>query len=561
MAAAGLVIVTVIWAMLPLLAHAAVAPNCRQSRPCTAASFSGALPAGASIEEVVSVPNNGSYGEGASDLGYPGYALKLPPVCAVTVRVNSGNSNYRFGLFLPAAANWSSRFLAVGGYSQAGGINWPDMGQGPHYGMATLSSDLGHNSTGAALDWATPETLLDWGYRALNGSVFLGKALTEAYYRKKITYSYWSGCSTGGRQGLKEIQISPESFDGALVGSAAWYTDHLFPWITKIATYNLPLTDAKHIDVPQFTLLAQTVLSQCDSQDGQADGIVSSPDTCVVDLTAIQCGDPRANATNCLTAPQVQTAKNIYADYTTDYGTFVSNGFSLSSEDQWDTFLSFGAPQDFDVLYERYWLYNDSSWNWTQYNDSVVADSDRINPGRATADDYDISAFRDRGGKVLMYHGLSDGVVPTKTSGLYYNRTMEAMRSADLGDFFRLFYVPGMQHCWFSPPEVNAPWAFGGAGQATQLLSLVGLGDGWSTPGFLGDARYDALAALVQWTEEGVAVDSLIATTWNDNLTVTRQRPLCPWPKKAVYDGVGDINEAESWDCSGVDSNSNYTCS
>lgn len=542
------IILPTVWAAFQLSAHAA-AVNCRQSKPCTAATFTSVLPAGASIERVASVGKGGSYGEGASDLGYPGNAQNLPAVCAVTVRVTSGKSKYRFGLFLPTAANWNTKFLAVGGYSQAGGINWPDMGQGPHYGMATLSSDLGHNSTGADLNWATPDTLLDWGYRALNGSVFLAKALTEAYYQKSITYSYWSGCSTGGRQGLKEIQISPESFDGALIGSAAWYTNHLFPWITKIATYNLPTSDPKHIDVPQFTLLAQTMQSQCDAQDGLTDNIVSSPDTCKVDLTAIQCGDPRANATNCLTAPQIQTAENIYADYTTSSGKFVHNGFSLSSEDQWSTFLSFGAPEDFDVRYERFWLYDDPSWNWTQYSDSVVDDSERIDPGRATADDYDISAFKKRGGKVLMYHGLADGVVPTKSSGLYYNRTMAAMGTSSLQDFFRLFYVPGMQHCWFTPPDVQAPYAFGGAGQATQLLAQAGFGQGWSTPGFLGDAKYDALVALMNWVEKGTAVDSVVATTWNSNGAVARQRPLCPWPKRAVYKGTGNQNNAASWNC------------
>jgi feruloyl esterase len=538
-----------IWALFHLLARAGPVLDYRQSR-CAAATFASTLPAGATIEKVAAVRNGGSYGEGPSNLGYPSSAQNLPALCAVTVRVAvpGSGSRYRFGLFLPA--DWNSRFLAVGGYSQAGGINWPDMGQGPHYGLATLSTDTGHNSTGDALDWATPDALLDWGYRALNGSVFLGKALTRAYYGRAIAYSYWSGCSTGGRQGLKEIQISPESFDGALIGAAAWHTNHLFPWITKIATYNLPSSDPKHIDVPQFALLARTVRAQCDSRDGSADSIVSAPDACALDLTAVQCGDPRANATDCLTAAQVQTARNIYADYVTGAGKFVHHGFTPGSEDQWSTFLSFGAPEDFDVRYERFWLYGDPGWNWTQYTDAVVDDSERINPGNATADAYDISAFKKRGGKVLMYHGLADGVVPTKSSGLYYNRTAAAMGTlAPLQDFFRLFYVPGMQHCWSTPAAVDAPWAFGGAGQATQMLLQAGFGQGWSVPGFLGDARYDALVALMNWVEKGTAVDSVVATTWKANGAVSRQRPLCPWPKRAVYKGSGNRNDAASWSC------------
>jgi feruloyl esterase len=115
----AVIVVPLVWAVLQVLqrTHAATL-NCRQPKPCAASSFASVLPAGASIEKVVSVPNGGSYGEGASDLGYPGSALNLPPVCAVTVRVVAGKSRYRFGLFLPSAANWNSKFLAVGGYSQ-----------------------------------------------------------------------------------------------------------------------------------------------------------------------------------------------------------------------------------------------------------------------------------------------------------------------------------------------------------------------------------------------------------------------------------------------------------
>lgn len=539
----------VIWTLLDVC-NAEPLPSRRQCNRCVASTFTSTLTPGASIERINPVPAGSSYGEGTSNLGYPSDAQNLPAVCAVTVRVTvSPTSQYRLGLFLPKPADWNGKFLAVGGYSQAGGINWPDMGQGPHYGFATLSTDTGHNSTAADLDWATPDTLLDWGYRALNGSVFLGKALTKAYYGKGISYSYWSGCSTGGRQGLKEIQISPESFDGALVGAPAWDTKHLFPWITKIATYNLPVNDQKHLDLPQFALLAAAVLAQCDGQDGQNDTIISSPDTCALDLTAIQCGDPRSDPTNCLSPAQVQTARNIYSDYITGDGKFVSHGFTPGSENQWATFLSSGALEDFDVRYERFWLYNDSSWPWTKYTDTVVDDSERINPGNATADAFDISAFKRRGGKLLMYHGLADGVVPTKSSEQYLNQTMAALNTSTLQDFFRLFYVPGMAHCWFTQPEVNAPWAFGGAGQATQLLSQAAFGQGWSVPGFENMAEYDALVALMEWVEEGKAVDSLVATTWDATAKVSRQRPLCPWPKKAIYGGNGDQNLAASWSC------------
>jgi feruloyl esterase len=159
---------------------------------------------------------------------------------------------------------------------------------------------------------------------------------------------------------------------------------------------------------------------------------------------------------------------------------------------------------------------------------------------------YDLSDFRSRGGKMIMYHGLADGLVPTKGSQFYYNRTAATMGGlARTRDFFRLFLVPGMQHCWGT--TVDAPWNFAGAFQAGFLGN-----DTWSVPGFR-DARHDALLALVDWVEEGRAPDSIVATTWESSMNassgVKSQRPLCAFPEKAVYHGHGKVRAASSWSC------------
>ncbi|RYP15292.1 hypothetical protein DL765_005816 [Monosporascus sp. GIB2] len=201
-----------------------------------------------------------------------GFSLRGPPP-----PVAACSSSFRFGLFLPDAEKaWNRRFLAVGNGGFAGGINWLEMGIGTRYGFAALSTDTGHNSTAAQLEWALrrPESRTDWGWRALHGSVELGKRLVEAYYADNvdnsdnndeenkernggrtgsssnnvIKYSYFSGCSTGGRQGLKEAQISPGSFDGVLVGAPAWfYTSRLNNWGTKVAQWNWPADSPRHI--------------------------------------------------------------------------------------------------------------------------------------------------------------------------------------------------------------------------------------------------------------------------------------------------------------------------
>lgn len=386
----------------------------------------------------------------------------------------------------------------------------------------------------------------------MHGSVTLGKALTAEYYGSDVRYSYYSGCSTGGRQGLKEVQISPESFDGALVGAAAWDTDVINNYATAIGLFDLPVGAANFINYTRFPVLADEVVRQCDGADGVLDGIVSAPQLCDFDYGALQCGSANValSASECFTAAQVQTLKNIYNDWRTKSGEFLYPGLSLSSEDGWyaGTLLGWPEPSPFGVGYQRYFLYNDPDWPWQSFNDSSVTYAEKKRPGQATAAQYDISAFRDRGGKVLMYHGIADGLVVTKGSELYYKRTKLALGCDDddrVGDFFRLFLIPGMGHCLGS--AVEAPWYIAGEYQAEAVSNGT-----WSVPGFR-DARHDALLALMQWTEHGEAPDQIIATAWNSQYNtssgVLRQRPLCPFPAMANWDRRGDINEASSWSC------------
>jgi feruloyl esterase len=150
-----------------------------------------------------------------------------------------------------------------------------------------------------------------------------------------------------------------------------------------------------------------------------------------------------------------------------------------------------------------------------------------------------------------MFHGLSDGLIPTRSSLVFYNRTAEAVGGTDkLTDWFRFFLVPGMQHV--KGTAVDAPWYFAQANAAAALGTDI-----YSVPGFE-DAQHDALLALMAWveTDKGrIAPSQIIATTWVNSTDfrsgVLRQRPLCPWPKTAVYGGVGDVDCAQSWQCSG----------
>lgn len=347
---------------------------------------------------------------------------------------------------------------------------------------------------------------------------------------------------------MKEVQLYPDSFDGALIGSPAWYTSHINTYVTKLGGFNLPLNGSNHIpDDVYLGWYADAIRSQCDPVDGVTDGIVSDPDGCTIDYDAFRCGNEGVNASQCLTDAQIQTAQNIYSDYLDNKtGAYLYSGLSKSSEMQWSVLLGGDTPSPFGEDFERYFLYDDPNWSWENYTDQVVYDAERINPGNATADKYDLSDFKNRGGKMIMYHGTADGVVPTKGSALYYDRVTDAM--GDPHDFYRLFFIPGMQHCWAT--EEDAPWAIAGAFQAGWLGH-----DEWSVPGYR-DSKHDALMALMDWVENGTEVDSIIATTWNQcdstvcyyTSGVLRQRPLCPYPQTAVMTGTNE-KLPTSWEC------------
>ncbi|KAB5578123.1 feruloyl esterase B [Coniochaeta sp. 2T2.1] len=517
------------------------------STACSLDTFKDILGSSATVLSAVSVPKGGSYGEGAANLLYPQNPTNLPSLCAVIVNVSSSpESSYRFGVFLPEV--WNSRFLAVGNAGFGGGINWLDMAQGVRYGHAVVSTDTGHNSSVGDNTWALnrPETVKDFGHRAVHGSVELGKMITEAYYDSKIKYSYYSGGSTGGRQGLKEAQISPDSFDGMVIGAPAWWTSHLQTWTTKVATFNLPTDGPNRVPSSFFPILEKEVLRQCDGVDGVEDGIITRPDLCNFDISTLACAADQSPAPTCLTPAQIQTVQNIYAPYIAD-GKFAFPGMGLSSEPQWAFLLSGDAPSSFGDGYIQNYLLNDPTWHWTSYTDDIIWQADAADPGDCDADAYaDMAAFRDRGGKIFMYHGQSDALIPFGSGGVFYNKTAEALGGhTALRDWFRYFEVPGMLHV--TGTAEDAPWYFAGANAA----AVLGL-DVYSTPGFE-DARHDAFLAVMDWVENGKVIDDIVATTWtkwdDPSSGVLRQRPLCPYPQKQAYDGKGDEKKAESFYC------------
>ncbi|EGP91498.1 putative ferulic acid Esterase/Feruloyl esterase [Zymoseptoria tritici IPO323] len=531
--------------MLPLLSSA-------RTLDCSISAFQAILPSTATVVSANWQADNSTFQVPSSNVAYPVSPTNLRALCAVEVNVTSSlTSAYGFGLFLPR--EWNTRFLAVGNGGFAGGVNWLDMGAGVGYGFAVMSTDTGHSSVSTDGRWAlNEESVNDWGYRAMHGSVVLAKDIVEAYYSSPPVFNYFSGCSTGGRQGLKEVELYPEDFDGVLAGAPAWWTSHLQPWTVNIALYNLPNTTAGHIPRSLFPAIEAEVLRQCDGADGLVDSIISSPRECNFSSEALLCGSDTVSQTRagCLTAPQLGTLSRIYADYYGTNHTFVLPGLELGSEAQWEVLLGGNEPAGLGTDYVRYFLLKDPDWDFNDYNDSIVDIADKLQPGNATVG-LDLSAFHAKGGKLLQYHGMADALIPTGSSSLYYTDVARTLRprGVDLDSWYRHFLVPGMQHCSGTPAGVEAPWYFAGANQAGRLGTGVS-----GVPGFR-DPEHDALLALMEWTEKGQAPDRIIATKWKSDALhdeVLRQRPLCPYPHTAKYGGNGDPDLAESWACDGL---------
>ncbi|KAI5369484.1 Putative tannase/feruloyl esterase, alpha/Beta hydrolase [Septoria linicola] len=516
---------------------------------CTPEAFQQIVPSTATVEFARQLQDNATFEVPEGNVAYPISPTQLRALCVVQVNVTSSPSSmYSFGLFLPE--NWNGRFLAVGNGGFSGGINWLDAAAGVGYGFASMSTDTGHSSVSSDLSWALnePEKQIDFGYRAMHGSVVLAKEIVAAYHGTNSSYSYYSGCSTGGRQGLKDIELYPEDFNGVLAGAPAWWTAHLQTWTVRLALYNLPTTAEHHIPPALFPTIASEVLRQCDPQDGLIDTIISDPRACHFVPETLLCSPRSTNTSECLTPAQLTTLDHIYHDYVDTNQTFVFPHLEIGSEGQWEVLLGSTQPSGLGTGYVQNLLLNDPDWSFYDFNYSIVAFADKLDPGNATADNFDLSPFHKAGGKLLHYHGLADGLIATGSSDYFYSQVIRTLRpqGIELDSWYRYFPVPGMQHCGGTAADVNSPWYFAGANQAADLNPSVN-----GVPGFR-DADHDALLALMRWTENATAPDQIIATKWhNDTLQdkVLRQRPLCPYPQRAEYAGNGDPDAAENWQC------------
>ncbi len=425
----------------------------------------------------------------------------------------TADSDIKIEVWMPTAG-WNGKFQAVGNGGWAGFLAYPAMAETLGRGYATSSTDTGHTGGSGSFVIGHPEKYIDFAYRAVHEMTVKAKAIVTAFYATPPKRSYWNGCSTGGRQGLAEVQRYPNDFDGVIAGAQANPRTHLNAWGISLA--QAALTDpAAFIPPTKYPAIHRAVLTACDALDGVTDGLVSEPTRCKFDPQILACEG--ADGPGCLTARQVQTARTMMSPAKTAGGAEIFPGHALGAELGWGALAEGPEPVPLVIDHYRYVVFKDPTWEWRTFSmDRDVAIADKVDNGTINAIDPNIQSFTRRGGKLLMYHGWADALVSPGTSINYFNTVVKALGGpAKTAESVRLFMVPGMGHCRG--------------------------GDGPNT--------FDMMAALERWVEGGIAPDRIIASHMNDG-RADRTRPLCPYPQVAVYRGTGNTDDEANFACS-----------
>lgn len=455
------------------------------------------------------------------------------PLCRVQSNITtSTTSGLHFEAWLPQ--NWTGRFLSTGNGGLGGCVQYDDVEWAASLGFATVATNNGHDGMSGKPFFQKPEIVEDFAFRAIKTGVVVGKNVSQAFYGKPYSKSYYLGCSTGGRQGMKMVQDYPDLFDGVSAGAPALNFNNLNTW----SGHFLPVTGSNTSDtfVSQdlWNVVHQDMLSQCDALDGLPDGILEAPDLCRYKADGLLCGNGTAQPGSCLTAKQVNTVNTIFSDMLAPNGTVLYPRMQPGSEatGAFDTYYNGQASDKSDWI--KFVVMADPAFDLAKFTPDLWARSDELNPANIATLEADISAFRDRGGKLLHYHGTMDPVISSDMSPRYYESVRAALRlePADMDAFYRYFRISGMGHC------SGGPGAHFIGNQRKQLA-------------FLDKPDESVLMSLVRWVEQGQAPDFVAGTAFVDDKQggqVAFSRKHCRWPLMNKFMG-GDSNSADSWSC------------
>lgn len=423
----------------------------------------------------------------------------------------------RFELRLPTE-NWYQRFMysGCGGFCgrvdfrvrAAEGCSAVENGE-----FAMVASDLGHHTPEGNADtiWAAgnQQGKIDYGYRGVHVVTVAAKAIIEKFYGQAPAYSYFNGCSDGGREGMMEVQRYPEDFDGVIAGAPVMNNTANNTIFHAWSAKHLVRSDGSRVFAENdLGVLHAAALAACDlAGDGIRDGLVSDPFSCTFDPVVLLC--EAGEAGDCLTGEQVAAARALYSGPMDSSGRRLFFGRPIGSE------LAWGGPNP--VAYAGAFVRHMSEDEPREFDLETFGfepeDLRRYNSLSSifNATDTDISAFRDAGGKLIMWHGLADPGVPAEGTLHYYNAVRERLGTST-DDFLTMYLLPGVGHC--------------GGGHGPDRINLVN--------------------AIMAWVEDGVAPGA-IETVRREYGRVVQSRPVYPYPATATYIGEGNVLDANSF--------------
>ena len=431
----------------------------------------------------------------------------------------------KFELLLPNA--WNARFVMGGGGGFVGSIQNTARSR-VHDGYATVGTNTGHESHGLKADWALyhMERQVNFGHLAVHRTAEVAKTLIAQYYCAYPDYNYFMGCSRGGGQALIEAQRYPSDFDGIVSAAPVidWpATGAEFIQNMQILYPNPAKLDAPLISQVHVQLLQEAVLEQCDALDGIKDQILNDPRDCAFDFSLLpQCPD-EAGGKDCFTAAQIQAVQLIYEGATNQEGA-IYPGFPFGCENEPGGWLPWivgphpgamelGFPSlhfAFGTEMFKYLVFQNPDWDYSTYDFGNFSRDTQYAAAYLNATNTAYGAFKNRGGKMIMYHGWNDPALSAYTAIEHYEEAKA--KDNELEDYIRLFMLPGVLHCGGGPGPSQADW-----------LELIRV-----------------------WVEEDKAPERVVVSkTENDEVVMTR--PVFPYPGIAVYDGSGDPNKEGSF--------------
>jgi feruloyl esterase len=450
-------------------------------------------------------PNRGGGRGGGAQRAFPAFCR----VAAVARPV--ADSEIHVEIWLPESGAWNGKLLGTGNGGYSGDLGYVDMERGLRLGYAVAGSDTGHEGGDLKFGLGHPEKINDWAWRAVHVMTNTAKLVMRSYYGRFAAHAYFSGCSTGGQQALTEAQRFPDDYDGILAGAPGNNRVRLnigFLWSWLAANGSA----ASSLPASKLPLLHKAVVTACDALDGVKDGIIGDPRACHFDPAALECRGE--DAADCLTKGQVAAVRAIYDGAKNPRtGDRLYSGWAPGSEAGWTGYFV-GQREPARLDFWRYWVFDDPNWDFRSFDfdrDVAYADS-RME--FLTANDPELKRFQRRGGRLLIYQGWADPVVPPEDTIRYYETVVRAAGEGAAPAVARLFLIPGMGHC------------SGGPGPST----------------------FDGLGALDSWVTQGTAPSRIVATH-STNGAVDRSRPLCPYPQTPRWKGAGSTDDAASFEC------------